>query len=377
MVLKNDIWPQIRRKFIASAATEYQGVFVGETFSLDGFDAWLSRHGIAWPRTDTGKPRTDQDTFREYARFHPEVRKLKDLRAVISQLKINRLAVGPDGRNRYMTGVFGSITGRNQPSNTKCIFGLSSWLRGLISPKESMALAYIDFGQQEFAIAAALSRDAKMMAAYQSGDPYLGSAILAGLAPANATKATHLEIRELFKVVILGVQYGMGLDSLALRLGGDKVTARRLLDLHHSTFARYWEWLEEVVNTACLEGRLRAALGWQMNLTRSTKYKTITNWLMQANGSEMLRLAVCLATDRGVRIVAMVHDALLIEAPYDQIEFMAQQASEAMVQASEIVLHGFSVRTDCRIIRYPDRFLAAKDQSMWNQILGMINDFQK
>src|SRR5262245_46554619 len=36
-------------------------------------------------------------------------------------------------------------------------------------------IAYVDWSQQEFGIAAALSGDAAMQAAYQSGDPYLAS----------------------------------------------------------------------------------------------------------------------------------------------------------------------------------------------------------
>ena len=41
---------------------------------------------------------------------------------------------------------------------------------------------------------------------------------------------------------------------------------------------------------------------------------------MQANGAEMLRIACCFGTERGVRISAPVHDAILIEAPIDEIE---------------------------------------------------------
>ena len=38
---------------------------------------------------------------------------------------------------------------------------------------ESRAVAYVDWSQQEFGIAASLSGDAAMMEAYRSGDPYL------------------------------------------------------------------------------------------------------------------------------------------------------------------------------------------------------------
>jgi hypothetical protein len=36
--------------------------------------------------------------------------------------------------------------------------------------------------------------------------------------------------------------------------------------------------------------------------------------------AEMLRIACCLATERGVSVCAPVHDALVIEAPVDQID---------------------------------------------------------
>jgi len=57
--------------------------------------------------------------------------------------------------------------------------------------------------QQEFGIAAALSRDPNMMAAYASGDPYLAFAKQCGAAPADATKQSHKAVREQFKACVL------------------------------------------------------------------------------------------------------------------------------------------------------------------------------
>ena len=71
-----------------------------------------------------------------------------------------------------MLSAFRARTGRNQPSNSRFIFGPSVWLRGLIKPPAGMGLAYVDWRAQEFAVAAALSGDQAMMAAYRSGDPY-------------------------------------------------------------------------------------------------------------------------------------------------------------------------------------------------------------
>ena len=61
-------------------------------------------------------------------------------------------------------------------------------MRGLIKPPPGYGVAYVDWKQQEFGIAAALSRDTAMQAAYQSGDPYLAFAKQAGAVPEHATK---------------------------------------------------------------------------------------------------------------------------------------------------------------------------------------------
>src|SRR5258707_14438989 len=102
--------------------------------------------------------------------------------------------VGADGRNRCLLSPFRSRTGRNQPSNTRFIFGPGSWMRGLIVPEPGWGVAYLDWEQQEFGIAAYLSGDPNMIAAYESGDPYLAFAKMAGAVPEWATKESHGEI---------------------------------------------------------------------------------------------------------------------------------------------------------------------------------------
>src|SRR5262249_22782151 len=157
---------------------------------------------------------------------------------------------------------FRSRTGRNQPSNSRYIFGPSVWLRGLIRPAEGMALAQLDWEQQEFGIAAALSSDPAMMEAYRSADPYLTFAKQAGAAPKEATRQTHGAERERFKVLSLADQYGMGAAALARRLDESPARGRELLQLHRAIYPRYWQWSDAVEMTAMLSGRLQAAFGW-------------------------------------------------------------------------------------------------------------------
>src|SRR5262249_55773868 len=56
----------------------------------------------------------------------------------------------------------------------------------------------------------------------------------------NATKATHKPIRERCKSVVLGVNYGMGPDALALQAGITPAEAKELLRLHKETYRSFW-----------------------------------------------------------------------------------------------------------------------------------------
>jgi len=158
-------WDQIREQLIDKIDVAY-GVYEDQTFKKDKFEAYLVRSGIPWPRNPTGSLDLSENAFRQAARGYPQIAPLHELRSTLSKLRLNGLTIGGDGRNRYMLSPFRSKTGRNQPSNVKAIYGPSTWMRGFIKPAEGMAIAYIDWGQQEFGIAGVLSKDKAMQAAY-------------------------------------------------------------------------------------------------------------------------------------------------------------------------------------------------------------------
>ena len=215
-------WSGIQDELIQ--AIDVHGIYDGRTFKRERWAALLARHNIPWPLLESGQSDLSDKTFRQMAKAHPLVSPYRELRSSLSDMRLNDLAVGEDGRNRTVLWAFQSRTGRNQPSNSKFIFGPSVWLRGLIKPPPGYGVAYVDWSQQEFGIAAARSGDANMQAAYRSGDPYLALAKQAGAVPADATKATHKNERELFKTCVLGVQYGMEAEIIGI---ADRPAANR------------------------------------------------------------------------------------------------------------------------------------------------------
>jgi hypothetical protein len=100
---------------------------------------------------------------------------------------------------------------------------------------------------------------------------------------------------------------------------------------------------------------------------------SLPNFPCQANGAEMMRLACCLATARGVNVVAPVHDALMIEGPADSIEEIVAQTQEAMAEASAIVLDGFRLRSDVNIVRWPDRYMDGRGQEFWGRVTLLLD----
>jgi DNA polymerase-1 len=367
-------WSDIQGQLITDIDRDY-GVFEGRTFKAERFAAWLARTNTPWPRLESGRLDMSDDVFREMSRGRPAVAPLRELRSALSSMRLADLAVGRDGRNRTMLSAFRARSGRNQPSNSRFIFGPSVWLRGLIKPPPDHGLAHVDWTQQEFGIAAALSGDRLMIDAYRSGDPYLAFAKQVGAVPTDATAFTHKDIRQQFKSTVLAVQYGMEAETLAHRIGQPPIRARDLLRAHREAYPIFWRWSDGVVDRAMLMGELRTVFGWRIRTPPDPNTRTYRNFVMQSNGAEMLRLTCCLATERGIEVCAPVHDAVLICAPLDRLDADVVRTQNAMREASRVVLNGFELGTDADIIRYPDRYEDERGAIMWAKVMRLLDRF--
>jgi hypothetical protein len=65
---------------------------------------------------------------------------------------------------------------------------------------------------------------------------------------------------------------------------------------------------------------------------------------------------------------------LLIEAPLDQLDAVVAQAQALMREASRVVLNGFELTSDAKIVRYPDRYMDERGTKMWNTIMARIGE---
>ncbi len=395
--LAREHWTDIQDDLIADIDADYR-VYDGRTFKEDRFEAYLERHNIPWPRLESGRLDLDDSkrhVFREMAKIYPNVSPLRELRHALSTMRLfSDLTIGEYGRNRALLSAFGSITGRNQPSNAKFIFGTSTWIRGFIKPPPRHGIAYIDWSSQEVGIAAALSGDKNMMADFAAGDPYIQFGIRAGLLPAGATKTTaeksHPGVRDMIKACVLGVQYGMGPETLAFRIGKSTITARGLIRAHQDQYQKFWGMAESAVACAMQGQPIGTVYGWNVKAGPQARWRSLMNFPIQANGAEMMRLACCMAIEAGIEVCAPVHDAFLICAPLDQLDARVAEMKFIMEEASRIVLDGFTIKADCpefdesgkllefpQIVRYPNRYMIKRGVGMWTKVMKLLERFKE
>lgn len=73
---------------------------------------------------------------------------------------------------------------------------------------------------------------------------------------------------------------------------------------------------------------------------------------------------------------APVHDALLIEAPLKEIDDAVAATQAAMAQASSLVLDGFTLRSEAKIVIYPERYMDERGRLMWETIEGILGELE-
>jgi DNA polymerase I len=158
-----------------------------------------------------------------------------------------------------------------------------------------------------------------------------------------------------------------------------EITARELLVAHRRTFHTFWTWNQRFVDTAMLRNSARTVFGWPARIDVGSNPRAIANFPMQANGAEMMRIACCLAVERGIEVCAPVHDAVLIAAPVNHIDEAVATMQTAMAEASRAVLNGFELGTDAKIVRPPDRYMDERPGSreMWDRIWSMVEDEER
>ena len=174
---------------------------------------------------------------------------------------------------------------------------------------------------------------------------------------------------------MLATQYGQREHGLAMKLNKPVAQARNLLRQHTETFSTFWRWSQQQVDTGMLTGSLQTVFGWKIHTVGGDNPRSLANFPMQANGAEMMRLACSMTTEAGITVCCPVHDAILIEADTANIERDVARTQEIMREAARIVLDGFTLQSDAKVVSWPDRYVdEERGRVMWNKVLHLTTE---
>jgi len=352
------------------------------SFCEDRLEALIDRQGwTGWPRTPTGKPETKSRTIGKQCKRHPALRQLQRLRDHIAELRLGKFlnSIGADGASRCPIMPFWTRSGRNQPSGRDVVYLLSlpSWAHGAIKPRQGWGIAALDWVSQEPAIAAGQSQDPRLIADFQNGDMHIRFLIRAGLAPEWATKRSHGPLRDTVKPVSIGVNYGISKYGVAAQTGKSLQWAADVLASYRHTYPGLIQWQQDVATQAAFDECIVSPLGWPMAVHAGTSRRTLYNYLMQAGGADMMRLAAIAAHEAGIRICAPVHDAFWITAPLDELDDAITTMTKSMLRAGRAIA-GLEIPVEvAAVVRWPQclgdvRKPDAKGQALWLEIKDLI-----
>jgi DNA polymerase-1 len=342
-------------------------------WGYERFERWLPTAGItAWPRLESRALDISGDAFR--LMYHvPGIEGLHALRDSIGFIAKARLPIGRDGRNRPSLFPFGTATGRN--AHSKSPYNAHAGVRSfIVFPPETIGL-YLDWRTQEVGIAAVRSGDEALKEAYLSGDVYHALARSSGFTQDTDRfrwKEQNPDTRQRMKSLQLGINYGMGVPSLAKGLDRHPLIASGIIEQHKRTHPRFWEWRDNEVMSAMLNRGIDSGFGWQLRISASPNKRTLYNFPMQAGGAEMLRLAAWRLCEAGIIPCMLIHDGILFELTDQQ---QVEHAKEIMRQAGRDVCDGFEIGVDVdqQLVggaRYADKRPTAK--KMWATIMKTL-----
>jgi hypothetical protein len=371
---KQPVIGELLRRFDPSYGSE-EPIYTPEgEWSYARFERFLIRSGVtAWPRLESGKLDIDGDAFRMMS-HNPGIEGMHALRDTLGVIVRAKLPIGHDGRNRPSLFPFCTATGRN--AHAKSLFNAHASVRSFMVFPPDKTGVYLDWRTQEVGIAAALSEDRALIEAYRSGDVYHSLARLCGLTDetdAKRWKREHPDVRQRMKPLQLGINYGMGVPSLARGLNRHPSIASNFIERHRREYPRFWEWRDNEVQLAMLTRRIETVFGWSLHLTTSPNQRTLYNFPMQGNGAEMLRLAAIRLCDAGIVPCMLIHDGILLEADNDE---QSARAIEIMREAGRDVCNSLEIGVDVdqRLeggARYRDKRPLARQ--MWATIMGVLD----
>jgi DNA polymerase-1 len=309
-------------------------------------------------RTKTGYS-TDAETLEGLRDKHPVVPLILDHRQ-LSKLKSTYVDALPalvdpvTGRLHTSFGQATTATGRlssfnpnlmNIPIRTE----LGQRIRRAFQAQPGWELFTADYSQIDLRVAAHLSEDPQLLAAFAAGqDIHAATAALIFKVPIDQVTSAQ---RRLAKVANFGSIYGQGEYGLSQQVGISGEEARGFLREYWATYSRLKEWLDDVRRQARETGVVVSETGRRRAIPdlaspnyqlRQAAERMAVNFPVQSLSADIIKIAMVRLRGRireaglSGRMLLQVHDELVFEVPPVELGAFAELVPEVMTGAYQL-----------------------------------------
>lgn len=298
-------------------------------------------------RTATGQPSTAEEVLQTLALDYPLPSLILEYR-MLSKLKSTYtdalpLEVNPRSHRIHTSyNQAGTSTGRLSSSNPNLqnipIRNEEGRRirKAFISPKNKILIS-ADYSQIELRLMAHFSKDKKLVGAFSDGEDIhrATAAEVIGITP----KEVNAEQRRQAKVINFGILYGMSAFGLAKELQLSREAAQAYIDRYFQRYPGVHDYMESVRHFAHQHGYVETLLGRRIyvpeindrNFQRQkASERAAINGPLQGTAADMIKLAMN-SLDAALRkelpdahMIMQVHDELVVEAPEENLEQVAQ-----------------------------------------------------
>jgi len=214
-------------------------------------------------------------------------------------------------------------------------------------------LIIADYSQIELRVAAEITGDTRMTAAYQSGEDL--HKLTASLMLGKPTGSISIQERQAAKAVNFGLIYAMGaagLSQYSLQSYGVEMTIEEAEEFRRRFFNAYTgiaHWHRKLKKSPPTESRTLA--GRKFVFSENAGLSGLCNTPVQGTAADIVKKALGLLVPRlnGTRIIGVVHDEILLEALEGDASHAASILKDTMEEAGNSILRKVPCVADVNI----------------------------
>jgi len=221
--------------------------------------------------------------------------------------------------------------------------------RAFIAPSEDIMILAADYSQIELRILAHLSKDARLVEAFEKGeDIHTYAASLVFGVPID--KVTS-DMRRSAKTMNYGIVYGIGARRLASELKISMDEAQTLIDSYFQTYSGVKAYFDQTIEEATEKGYVTTLTGRRRYMPElASKSRNIRefgkraaiNAPVQGSAADLIKIAMLkvddylISTNKGAKMLLQVHDELVFETPKAELDEVTEDIRQIMENAMQL-----------------------------------------